>query len=53
VIAVVQEDRVDVSAPAKKATAKAGAKATASSSKVAAESNGDSGSDDLPADPFA
>ncbi len=49
VIALVQEDRVDVEAPAKKAAAKA----TASASKVAAEANGNSGSDDLPADPFA
>lgn len=49
VIAMVQEERVDVAAPATKATAKA----TAAAPKVAAESNGSAGSDDLPADPFA
>lgn len=47
VIAMVQEDRVDV-APAQKATAKA-----AAAPKVAADSNGNPASDDLPADPFA
>ncbi|MDH3730338.1 MAG: hypothetical protein OES13_04335 [Acidimicrobiia bacterium] len=54
VIAIVQEDRVDVGpageaeAPGEKPAAKAAAPAA-----VAVESNGSPDSDDLPADPFA
>ena len=59
IIAIVQEDRVDMDAvdevelQGNKKVKKAAKAATKEPAAVAAESNGSGGSDELPADPFA